>query len=75
MFSTDALDGLMDKAQRSVHRSRQVKIYATKICVRKIMISGPILESKNMRAIFQKKGKKGQKRTEYFKICAKMYKI
>ena len=75
MFSTDALDSLMDKAQRSVHRSRQVKIYATKICVRKIMISGPILESKNMRAIFQKKGKKEQKRTEYFKICAKMYKI
>ena len=60
MFSRDALDSLMDKAQRSVHRSRQVKIYATKICVRKI-ISGPILESKNMRAIFQKKGKKGQK--------------
>ena len=28
-----------------------------------------------MRAIYQKKGKKGQKRAEYFKICAKMCKI
>ena len=51
-----------------------MKICPTKICVRKI-ISGPILESKNMRAIYQKKGKKGQKRAEYFKICAKMCKI
>ena len=51
-----------------------MKICPTKICVRKI-ISGPILESKNMREIYQKKGKKGQKRAEYFKICAKMCKI
>ena len=43
----------------------------------------PILESKGMRAIFQKKGKKrvnknvkkGQKRVKYLKICAKTYKI
>ena len=28
-----------------------------------------------MRAIFQKKGKKGQKRAKYFKTWAKMYKI
>ena len=71
MFSRDALDSLMDKAQRSVHRSRQVKIYATKICVRKIMISGPILESKNMRAIFQKKSKKGQNILKFVQKCIK----
>ena len=70
MFSRDALDSLMDKAQRSVHRSRQVKIYATKICVRKI-ISGPILESKNMCAIFQKKGKKGQNILKFVQKCVK----
>ena len=34
--------------------------------------AGPILESKGMRAIFQKKGKK---RAKYLKIWAKMYKI
>ena len=40
-------------------------------------ISGPILESKGMHAIFQKKGKinfkKEQKRAKYLKIWAKMY--
>ena len=30
MFSRDALDSFMDKAQRSDHRSRRVKTYATK---------------------------------------------
>ena len=36
---------------------------------------GPILESKGMHAIFQKKDKKkGQKRAKYLKIWAKMYK-
>ena len=35
-----------------------------------LMFTGPILESKGMLAIFQKK--KGQKRTKYFKIWAKM---
>ena len=34
--------------------------------------SGPILERKGMRAIFQKKSKK---RAKYFKIWAKMYKL
>ena len=34
-------------------------------------IAGPILERKDMHAIFQKKGK----RAKYFKIWAKMYKI
>ena len=45
-------------------------------------ISGPILESKGMHAIFQKKGKKGQKnvkkgqnREKYLKNWGKMYKI
>ena len=41
-------------------------------------MSGPILGSKGMRAIFQKKGpkkKKGQKRAKYLKNWAKMYKI
>ena len=52
MFSRDALGSFMDKAQRSDHRNRRVKTYATKtdiaeeeekvefhvICVRKIMI-------------------------------------
>ena len=33
--------------------------------------AGPILESKGMRAIFHKKGKK---RAKYLKIWAKMYK-
>ena len=38
--------------------------------------TGPILESKGMHAIFQKKGKKKwQKRTKYLKIWAKIYKI
>ena len=37
--------------------------------------AGPILESKGMRAIFQKKGKKMAKRAKYLKIWAKMYKI
>ena len=44
----------------------------------KAIITGPILESKGMCAIFQKKYKKylkGQKRTKYLKIWAKMYKI
>ena len=44
-----------------------------------LISSGPILESKGMRAIFQKKGKKknleGQKRAKYLKIWAKIYKI
>ena len=34
--------------------------------------TGPILESKGLRAIFQKKGKK---RAKHLKIRAKMYKI
>ena len=41
-------------------------------------IAGLILESKGMRAIFQKKGKKKfkrEKRTKYLKIWAKIYKI
>ena len=45
-------------------------------------ISGPILVSKGMRAIYQKKGKKqhkkvwkGEKSAKYLKIWAKMYKI
>ena len=38
-------------------------------------ISGPILESKGMHAIFQKKGKKGQNREKYLKNWGKMYKI
>ena len=37
-----------------------------------LMDTGPILESKGMRAIFQKKGKKGAK---YWKTWARMYKI
>ena len=37
--------------------------------------SVPILESKGMHAIFQEKGKKGQKRAKYFNIWANMYKI
>ena len=49
-----------------------------------INLAKPILESKGMRAIFQKKKKikkgkknvkKAQKRAEYLKIWAKMYKI
>ena len=39
-------------------------------------LSGLTLESKGMRAIFQKKGKKkGQQRAKYSKISAKTYKI
>ena len=37
--------------------------------------AGPILQRNDMRAIFQKKGKKEQKRAKYLKIWAKMYKI
>ena len=37
--------------------------------------AGPILQRNGMRAIFQKKGKKEQKRAKYLKILAKMYKI
>ena len=38
----------------------------------KLNIPGPILESKGMRASFQKKGKKkGQKMAKYLKILAK----
>ena len=44
--------------------------------------TGPFLESKGMRAIFQKKSKKGQnmlkkgkKEVKYLKTWAKMYKI
>ena len=37
--------------------------------------SVPILESKGMHAIFQEKGKKGQKRAKYFNIWANIYKI
>ena len=37
-----------------------------------VIITGPILESTSMHAIFQKKGKK---RAKYLKILAKMYKI
>ena len=47
-----------------------------------ILGAGPILESKGMRAIFQKKDKKRtktvkkeQKRAKYLKIWAKIYKI
>ena len=40
-----------------------------------VSLAGPVLESNGMCAIFQKKGKKGQKRANYFKIWAKMYKI
>ena len=41
-----------------------------------LALPGPILESKGMRAIFQKKGKKKfKKRVKYWKISAKMYKI
>ena len=36
--------------------------------------AGPILESTYMCAIFQQKGKKGQKLAKYLKIWAKMYK-
>ena len=40
-------------------------------------LSGPILESKGMCVIFQKKGKKNvkkdKKRAKYLKIWAKMY--
>ena len=36
---------------------------------------GPILESKSMHAIFQKKGKKGEKRVKCLNIWALMYKI
>ena len=39
-------------------------------------LSGLTLESKGMREIFQKKGKKkGQQRAKYSKILAKTYKI
>ena len=45
-------------------------------------LTGSILESKGMRAIFRKKGKKGQKhvkkwqkRAKHLKIWAKIYKI
>ena len=37
--------------------------------------TGSIVESKGMHAIFQKKGKKEQKRAKYLKIWAKKYKI
>ena len=37
-----------------------------------LVISGPILESKGMCVIFQKKGKK---KAKYLKVWAKMYKI
>ena len=36
---------------------------------------GPILESKGMHTIFQKKGKKCLKRAKYLKIWAKINKI
>ena len=40
------------------------------------LLSGPVLESQGMYVIFQKKCQgKGQKRTKYLKISAKMYKI
>ena len=38
-------------------------------------VTGFILERKRMRAIFQKKDKKGRTRTKYLKIWVKMYKI
>ena len=47
-----------------------------------VSMAGPIIESKDVRAMFQKKckeilkkGKKGQKRAKYLKIWAKMYKV
>ena len=40
-----------------------------------VVATGPILESKGMCVIFQKKGKKCLKRAKYLKIWAKMYKI
>ena len=39
------------------------------------MLPGPTLESKSIRTIFQKKGKKKAKKGKYMKIWAKMYKI
>ena len=46
------------------------------------LLPGPILESKGMHVIFQKKSKKeqkhvkkGQKKAKYLKFWAKMYKI
>ena len=38
------------------------------------MCAGPILESKGMRAIFQKKSKKRAKKDKYLKLWTKMYK-
>ena len=40
-----------------------------------LVCAGPILESKGMGAIFQKKGKEMLKKGKYLKICAKTYKI
>ena len=37
--------------------------------------AGPILESRDMRAIFQKKGKERQKWAKYLKIWGKVYKM
>ena len=39
------------------------------------MLSGPILESKGMRAIFQKKGKKGQNIWKFAQKCTKFENI
>ena len=37
--------------------------------------TGPILERKGMHALFQKNGRKCEKRAKYLKIWAKMHKI
>ena len=39
------------------------------------MLSGPILESKGVRAIFQKKGKKGQNIWKFAQKCTKFENI
>ena len=43
--------------------------------MREHITAGPILESKGVHGIFQKKGKKGQKRAIYSKIRETNYKI